>query len=101
MDAVMSKFSDVAIKHNGIILFKPLDAIKVVEECFELQKEIYGADAFIVNEPFIQPFMEHDACIANGLDATERKECFIKHLSKYIDSEFVFEVVYKGVYDGY
>jgi len=40
MDAVLSKFNDVAIKHNRIILFKPLDAIKVVEECFELQKEI-------------------------------------------------------------
>jgi len=90
------KFRDFAIIHNNMILFKPVDAIRVVMECFELNKSIYGIDAFILNEPYIQPFMEHSINANENFTDKEQMESFVSHLKKYLDSELIFEVVYEG-----
>ncbi|MCL2081631.1 MAG: hypothetical protein FWH04_00095 [Oscillospiraceae bacterium] len=90
------KFNDVAIKHNNMVLYKSTDAIKVVKECFRMNKSVYGIDAFILKEQYIQPFMEHSINADEMLNGEEQQEIFIKHLKKYLNSEFVFEIVYEG-----
>ena len=96
MDDLGFHFRDVAIKHNKMILFKAGDAITLIQKCYDQNKSVYGVDAFILNEPFIQPFMEHSINAREGLSSFEQMDIFVIHLKKYLDSEFVFEVVYEG-----
>ena len=96
MDWLELCFKSVAIKHNKMTLFKAVDAITLIKKCYDLNKSVYGVDAFVLNEPYIQPFMEHNITSNEKLSYYEQMEHYIKHLEKYLDSEFVFEVVYEG-----
>lgn len=96
MDDLRIKFDKVAIRYNNMIFFKPIDAIEIVEECYKQGKRVYGIDAFILKELSIQPFMEHSINENENLDKKQQTISFVNHLKKYLDRDFVFEVVYEG-----
>jgi len=95
MDIIARNFLDVAIKHNKMTLYYSQDAIKVVEKCQELNKRVYGIDAFILNEPYIQPFLEFSRDYGDDHSDKVYTEA-IRHIQKYSDKGFVFEIVYEG-----
>ena len=90
------KFKNVAITYNNMVLFKTEDAIELVRECLKANKSVYGIDAFILNEPNIEPYMEYSINANEAFTNHEQAEVYVMHLSKYLGTELVFEVVYEG-----
>ena len=96
MNDLLFDFDFNTIKHNRMALFKPEDAMALINKCYELNISVYGVDAFILDDPYIQPFMEHSINANEKLDDDEQRERFNRHLVKYLNGKFVFEVVYEG-----
>lgn len=94
MDTIESIFSDVSIKHDTITLYYPNDAIRVIEKCKELDKKVYGIEAFRVNNQYIQPFMEFSTDYSYDVSSDPYAKA-IEHIKKYSDRGFVFEIVYE------
>jgi hypothetical protein len=95
MDIIAKNFLDVAIKHNKMTLYHPQDAIKVIKKCQQLNKRVYGIDAFKLNEPYIQPFMEFSTDYSDDYSDAIYTNA-IEHIQKHSDKGFVFEIVYEG-----
>lgn len=95
METIEAEFSNVAITHLDIIMYRPKDALYVIDRCKTLNKKILGIDAFIVDGEKIQPFLEHSV----DFTTTDSENGFWKEakefINEYINEEFVFEIVYK------
>lgn len=113
-DVIEKEFHDIAIIHHKLFLYRPLDAIKVIERCRELNKVVYGIDAFKLWEgDRIQPSMEHSIDysgisynqfepdkyqvmyhIAKNADSGHWKEA-IQFIMNRMELGYVFEIVYQ------
>lgn len=95
MDTLEIEFSNVAVTHLDMIMYRPKDALLLINRCKELNRKILGIDAFIVDGEKIQPSLEHSIDFSikkadNGF--WKEAEEFIKDR---INDGFVFEIVYK------
>ncbi len=92
------------IRRNGVDLVKPKDALRLLDKIQEADYEICGADAFRLIpikkgfwfkkriEMYIQPSIE-DSEDYSDLPKEEAWEKARKHMLKYMDSDFYFEIL--------
>jgi hypothetical protein len=79
-----------------MILFKPIDAIAVITECLRSGKRVHGIDAFVIEEPCIQPYMEFSMDASNNHCPEDQAMIFVQHLNTHLESDLIFEVVFEG-----
>lgn len=114
LDNIEKQFKDTSIIHHNIFLFRPYDALAVIEKCRSLNKKIYGIDAFnLFENGKIQPVMEQSIdYTSKGYEYFDefkyysnyhiRKNCDVGHwdeaeqfIKDRINDKWVFEIVYE------
>jgi hypothetical protein len=104
MSKVLSEFKDSAIKHNRMSLFSAEKGMEVIDRCKQLNREIYGIDAFILRENTIQPFIDYSIDYSRESDRINRNyygnwEAAKAFLEKFVNTNFVFEIFFDGYAD--
>ena len=55
MDPILKEYGYMAIKRGGIFLYRPEDALKVIQGCRRFNIKLTGLDGFILTYTTIQP----------------------------------------------
>lgn len=73
-----------------------MDALDVIKKCKELNRKIFGIDAFKITEKITQPILEHsiDYKIVQESDNGNWSEA-IKFLQERMNEDFVYEIIYE------
>ena len=92
---VMRKFENVAILNGYTYFFKPLDAIRVIEEARTLGISVLGIDGAVINNYFTQPNLEHsiDYSDPNKSQPSDIYEHAIDFVRRRSNMDIYFEVV--------
>ena len=90
-----AEFVPRGVLRGGILMLPPEEAIALVRRARVAQISVLGMDAFRITERSTQPFMEHSTDYTTSsapapADPWVEAEEF---LSRYRETEFVFEVV--------
>ncbi|MFI8715721.1 hypothetical protein [Brevibacillus brevis] len=94
MDSMEQEFESRAIVRHNLLLFTGLDAITVIKRCEELNKKIYGIDAFRLKEQCIQPVMEESIDYSNTPDSDGNWADAVQFIKTRLNENLVFEIVY-------
>ncbi|MDR0840562.1 MAG: hypothetical protein LBN26_04150 [Christensenellaceae bacterium] len=98
MDLVKDVFATKAVSYKGgIIMYHPQDAVDVIKFCKNIDKKIYGLDAFkLIGNDGIQPFLEFSTDYSYDGEPDKIYQKAIDHIQRLSDKGLYFEVVYEG-----
>lgn len=90
------EFSDRVLLRGGVRLFRPADAIDLIERCRQVGVRVLGIDAFLDRPDGIQPSMEHSIDFSSEHHAELLKDSW-QHAERFVREReatpFLFEVV--------
>ena len=93
-DIIKEQFQGKAVVHSNIWMYFTQVAVEVIQQCRELNIAIHGLDAFRIRSNGIQPSQTHSLRFNDRNNGNwEEAIAFIKSKE---DTEFVFEIWYKG-----
>jgi len=79
------------INRQGVLLFSPCDAIKILNYLEKIRQPVIGIDAFFISEHKTQPLMEHSIQYPESDNSSwDRYKTF---LSQYLNTSMFFEIV--------